>query len=205
MTEEINSLKIAQKQNIFNFNSNFIYWEKVENHEEYKKYFIPKITNEYEYSKQINQTDLTTKYFLETNCFTSYCNKNSKIIYNNLVVDTIYPALDRLIEKMNLVAPSKSTIDNIWYNFYLKNGQHGVHIHKDMDISGIYLLKLEEPNNTIFHYIESGVLFKEQFSSKNIPEGYLILFPGHIPHEVKPCKKNKISISFNIKCFSEYS
>jgi hypothetical protein len=188
-------------ENIFNFNNNFIYWEEVNNHTHYKDYFVPEILKETEkYKNNPNNSELNN-YYKNTNCFTSYFIQNSEIKYNNFIINAIYPALDRMILKMNLRLPSKSMIDNIWYNLYSEGGYHNVHIHRGKDISGIYLLELNDKNNTVFHYMDGCVLFNSEFSTENIPEGSLILFPSNIPHEVKPCKKQKISISFNIKCF----
>ena len=78
--------------------------------------------------------------------------------------------------------------EDCWYQIYKENDFHELHTHARTNFTNIFYLQL--PNK------ESITKIKENFKAE---EGYLISFPGFVPHESAKniYKKHKIIISFN--------
>jgi hypothetical protein len=174
----------------FNFNQSFIYWEPVKNHAQYKADILPVILNN---ENKLNQ------HSTYNNCFISW-GTNVQINYNNIVQEAIFPAIDRMIEEIGLNMPDSYHLFDIWTNYYKEYGNQNIHIHEKTDISGVYLLHLEDPNSTVFYSFCDNPLMDVYKETTEIEEGNIILFPSHLPHEAKGTKKDRITISFDIKC-----
>jgi len=179
------------------FYNDFVFWDKASNHEQIKSILMPEIEKRLGVTKDQNTwvCDVNTEFF------SKYENAGK---YIDLVVSGIYPVLDKFFEELPfLKSPKKSTVVEIWYNHYVAGQFQEVHSHTSrMDISGIYLLKLEETNKTVF-YSYPTTNTKLYCAAKHLveaKEGDIILFPSHLSHYVLPCEKNRISIAFNIKC-----
>jgi hypothetical protein len=185
----------------FIYPSDFIYWTKSKNHESNKKELIQNIIPNLDVTKDQHKNkwrcDLNTEFF--------NISEESVLKYRNLIINDIYPALDKMFEELPLVPPKTSEITSIWYNYYKDNQFQEVHNHvqeyKRPNISGIYLLKLEEENQTIFYSYQSSLNgFVNPVRQIKAVEGDILLFPSHLLHYVAPCSKERITIAFNIKC-----
>jgi hypothetical protein len=180
------------------FYSDFIFWDKAPNHNELKTILLPMIEERLTVTKEQNNwiCDVNTEFFSKDNDIGKYI---------NLIVNSVYPVLDKLFAELNfLTVPKQSKVVKIWYNHYSSGHYQEVHTHSDgqVDIAGIYLLKLDEINKTVFYsypttntkfYCETKQLIEAE-------EGDIILFPSHLSHYVLPCEKDRISVAFNIRC-----
>jgi hypothetical protein len=196
----------------FNFNHSFIYWEMVKNHNIYKKDILSKIF-EIKNNKALLKKELFTKYDSYKNYYISikYDKNSDSLIYKDdggqdlinfdtLIDNAILPAFDRMVQEMNLKKPIEREIKAIWCNYYEKGGYHGLHHHEKSDISGVYLLHLEEPNLTNFYSYNDCLLQTWSKDTKDIEEGNIIFFPSHLLHEAKATDTARVTISFDIIC-----
>ena len=184
----------------FIFPSDFIFWKPANEHKKIKEELFSLIKNNLDKTKdkQLNNwlCDVNTEFFEN--------NLNNKK-YLKLILEEIYPALDALFtEVVNLKKPKQSIVTKIWYNHYNKLQGQEIHSHSSdgtNNLSGIYLLHLEEENKTIFYSYAStnSNLCNSVKKTTEIKEGSIILFPSHLLHYVLPCKKERITIAFNIK------
>lgn len=202
------------------FPSNFIYYDKITNHNEIKEELLPKILE----SKSIINEDTPFKFCLLK---TSFLNKelNNKIFYNSYVfLNMLWNNIDKVINEYNKniykfkINIKESILDHIWYNIYTKGCNHHQEFHSHNcnpnimnnkiyypSLSGIYILHDNNTsNNTIFKTFDK--IFPTKTSSNtintsnidDISEGTLILFPSVLQHCVKPVLEDRITIAFNI-------
>ena len=191
--------------NLYKFPSKFVYWEKIKNHSEVKKNILPSIL---EHSEKLNNSlDENGKRYCEKfKCKTNYFTNDTFLInlfkkyeYEDTI---IWNVIDNLLTREDLKLsrlPKSSNISQIWYNIYSPGGYHNVHIHNGYvcGFSGIYILDLHENNPTKF-YNSGNLFFDNTFTTDELDEGTVIIFPNNLEHYVEPCLKNRITISFNI-------
>lgn len=193
----------------FIFPSNFVYWNKIENHNEIKKEYYPKILN--------SQQKLQRKNKWLAKCTTSFGHEEENNIFANdkFLNEVVWKSFDDMLEK-NLTCyslPSQSYLYEVWFNTYKEGDFQEVHDHqganfiKDnaihaMTYSAIYLMHLEEKNKTVFYQTSPcpGDYGKNNFcyTTEHIEEGNIIFFPSNLLHYVLPCSKNRCTVSFNI-------
>ena len=180
------------------FPSDFVFWKPVNEHNKIKKELLPLIYNNLNSTKDkqidIWRCDVNTEFFESAENYTKYF---------KLIVNEIYPAIDALFNDINsLKIPKQSKVTRIWYNHYVESQGQEVHSHSggSDNLSGIYLLHLEEPNKTVFysHASQGSCLCDTTKQMNEIEEGNIILFPTHLLHYVLPCQKERITIAFNI-------
>lgn len=193
--------------NIYNFPSQFVYWEKIEKHDEIKKNILPSIL---EHSSDLDKlySKENVEYCRKFKCKTSYflSGDDDAFLMNLLSVydylnTIIWNSLDNLLsnEKLNIQDfPKKSKIDKIWYNVYSPGGYHDMHTHGFHEgFAGIYILDLSETNTTTF-FSPGNKFFEKTLYMDKVDEGTLILFPNNLIHSVGCCLKHRVTISFNI-------
>jgi hypothetical protein len=191
--------------NLHIFPSQFVYWEKIKNHEEIKNFLLPKI-KEHSHSLFTLMSEDKIKSCEQQKCKTSYFVNDhflEKIFkeydYEN---DIIWNPIDNMLNRKDLNIsryPSESNIRNLWYNIYSPGGNHKVHTHgNDSGFSGIYILDLNEKNTTIFENFGGNTYLDHRFDTKHIEEGCVVIFPRNLLHYVNPSLKNRVTISFNI-------
>jgi hypothetical protein len=89
----------------------------------------------------------------------------------------------------------------LWFNKYVPGSFARPHEHYSVDLSGIYIVHSEEPNPTIFkQHVNVGNwrYLKEDYTTEDVKEGSVILFPSHLQHWTLPCKAQRYIISFDI-------
>ena len=91
-------------------------------------------------------------------------------------------------------------LKNCWVQKYLKNSYHSLHVHDSDEKSFVWFIEGNEKSSpTVFYdvgfpYINTG----QSISFKFIP-GTLLIFPGFLPHEVRPNKNNnRLIVSGNV-------
>ena len=204
---------------IFHFPTEFVYWDKVEKHEEIKKNLLPIIqenakTKNNPFSSCIFNTSLFKN--KEKNDI-----KNSFLRDKKLLDSIVFKNIDNMFNKYNLFPKNKNRIffvSTCWWNVYNENEYQEEHSHHAEPIynneklfypslSMIYILHDEnEKSSVIFRKDSAGCfypphedcLFKTE-EIKEIKEGTILIFPYNLRHLVKPCiKPGRVTIAYNI-------
>lgn len=203
---------------IFNFPSNFVYWEEVNNHDMIKPILLEKIKRLEEQYHDNNPGLIKAS--------TSYA-KSKNIVDTCMYKDLIWNPLDNAIREHNsdLNKPNiifnDSILDESWYTLYKEGGSFNYHNHDDKlakNINGkyyypsfsvIYILKDENKHNATtftehspysssvhpFHYQHSFDTSK----NKDIKEGCVLIFPSSLYHCVNQVTiPGRITIAMNI-------
>jgi len=207
------------------FPSDFVYWDKVENHNEIKNHLLPIILKKNEENKNnpFNTCLFNTSYFMDERLKT----ENIFLHDKKLVETIIFEPLTKMIKKYNSLGMHQinlgiSVLKSAWWNMYEKGNYQEHHDHSShaLSIDGnifypsfsmIYILHDENE--------KSGIVFKkyapqplippfdeylfQTSNHENIKEGTILIFPYSLGHLVKPCiKPGRITIAYNI--FSTY-
>lgn len=185
---------------IYEFDSPFIYWTKVNNHKAIKDGLVPTI-------KALSKSDTNT--VTVDGSISSYYHQRYPYINKSMLTDIVYNPVQHMIEEKGFDKPDKFEIDGLWWNNYQAGGNTRVHKHSRGDWSGIYLLHLEEPNTTTF-IAQYGEASNTEFMNQNkimdeVSEGHVMIFPSFILHYAKPSIKNRIIISFDVICHYDKS
>jgi len=180
---------------IYEFDSPFVYWKSVNNHQTIKDTLIPII-------KSISENDGAT--VTVDGSTTTYYHQQYPYIDQEMLADIVYDPVKQMIEEREFDKPQQFEIDSFWWNNYQSGGKTRVHKHSRGDWSGIYLLHLEEPNTTTFfaQYGEApNTGFMDQTKTMDeVGEGYVMLFPSFLQHCAQPSVNNRIIVSFDVIC-----
>ena len=108
-------------------------------------------------------------------------------------------------------------ISNAWININAKGGSNALHDHPGASLSGVFWINApKDSGNIVFknphNFVESSTLprYADHLSASfnkyqsfylEPKEGYMVLFPSHIQHNVNENLSNedRISISFNLQ------
>jgi len=141
--------------------------------------------------------------------------ETKRIIKNiKLTKDTVRPEMnltsfyqsskelyDLLINKLNVNFKKLNlNLKHCWVQKYLKNSYHSVHTHNPKGKSFVWFIEGNEDSSPLCFY---DVGYPSVDINKNIVcefvPGKLIIFPGFIPHEVRPNKNNnRLIVSGNL-------
>ena len=209
---------------IHNFPSNFVYWEKVEDHEDIKKMFLDQIKSIGNNTKDNKQgiVNGSTSYGIE-DCTLLNLLENYEGIANKVVWKPINEAIRQLNSNRsgNPITIKKSLIDSTWFSEYKEGGCFEYHIHnntyKPYNINGrqytpsfslIYILRDEDqPNTTSFRnpfsmYVSTEDNFESEFDTRHeseIKEGTVLVFPATLYHNVREIQTpNRITVAINV-------
>jgi hypothetical protein len=108
----------------------------------------------------------------------------------------INPLLKNLTEMISSMGFKTYNITEIWFQQYIKNSEHGWHIHGS-NYTGVYYVELNE-NSPQTEIMNPEDLTKKQ--KLNVKEGDIIIFPSFVIHKA-PLLINdyrKTIVSFNI-------
>lgn len=187
----------------------FVWWTKIENHQEIKQKYMPLVNQDYELNRQTYKLkslwscSVTSSFFSDSLILSIFDN----YFINTIVWNTIDKMFEEMNEKIYLPIPFNSELKHIWYNRYETGDWQEIHDHasEKISFSGIYLIDINEENSTTFYNNKTMNCFDLQckaFSTPHIEEGSVIWFPSELEHYVNPVKKERTTISFNIA--SEY-
>ena len=196
----------------YHFPSEFVYWDKVENHDEIKKEILPKIL-EANKNKKNNPFD-SCKF----NTSFEYNGKPDLNVMNKKMFDVILFYLEKMFKTMNFNV-EKLMINKGWWNVYDEGEFQEEHNHlgdpnySNGDLfypalSVIYILHDEnEKSSIVFRKPGPFPLMKPHdervFKTedvKEIKEGTILIFPYNLRHLVKPCiKRGRVTLAYNIR------
>jgi hypothetical protein len=201
------------------FPHDFVYWDKVQNHEKIKNDLMSIIKN-----KNFNNTEKQGLEDAHTDFIPGMTVSDSDLMHPELTGE-IWRILDEVMKNIfnddNSFSPKfkKSEINNIWCTKYDKNGEFELHCHSYGQVthkeygeyipsfSMIYILNDDnERNSTVFTKLDAKIPFIQQseyhFNTHDIDdigEGTLLVFPSTLYHRVKRVKvPNRITIAINI-------
>ena len=201
-----------EKDNFFLFPNPFVWWTKLDCHEEIKEKYIPLINKD---------IDINQKYYNQKNDWnckitTSFFNEDKFLLHifdeeflNKVIWNSVDKMLAELTHKIYLPVPDSSIINHVWYNKYDDLNWQEIHNHENIgspnQFSGIYLLSLEEQNTTCFVYQQHLKCYTSEtlytLNTSHLDEGHVIIFPCELMHYVNPSiTKNRLTVSFNIDC-----
>jgi hypothetical protein len=114
----------------------------------------------------------------------------------------IHKNLDGLvIEKLgHILKAFNLKLNHCWVQQYLKYGHHSIHTHHPKQKSFVWFIEGDKNSSPISFY-DVGYPYVDINTPKDfkfIP-GTLLLFPGYMPHEVRPNKNNnRLIVSGNL-------
>ena len=180
----------------------FILVYEVKNHLKIKSKILSYIKNLDELNVSDNFQNLKTSYYNSKN------NDFEKKILNDgeIIDNVVWEPIDYFLENNPFFIQSKpenSILRNMWFNYYENDSFFSTHTHPGSTFSGIYLLHLEEKNNTEFYFSGSGNSNYQyvNYRTEHITEGHVILFPSEVFHSVPKVNSKKITISFNVNSY----
>ena len=177
------------------FNAPFIFWTKVPNHKEIKDYLFPQIKNLY----YKNKKDYTIHW--KSYVYTSFNHLNDFIKEDWIIKSILWEPLDKMFSEIELtLSPCESHLKQIWWNYYPEGGYQEAHTHEGTctTFSAVYLLDINEENNTVFTDLSQMFYLQKEHHTEDIKEGSVIIFPSNLLHYVIPSKKERCTISYNI-------
>ena len=129
--------------------------------------------------KQINKIKLKKDDNIPDMNLTSYYDKNKSFD------DFLKNKLNKVFEKYKL------TLKDSWVQKYLKNNYHSLHTHDVKTKSFVWFIQGDKNSSPLYFYDVGFPMVDTNQSIKiNFVPGKLIIFPGFIPHEVRPNKNN---------------
>ena len=100
----------------------------------------------------------------------------------------------------NIIESYKLKLTYCWVQQYLKNSFHTVHTHNSRGVSFVWFIEGSKKCSPLVFY-DIGYPLVEVNSPKvfEFLVGRLIIFPGYIPHEVRPnTTNNRLIVSGNL-------
>ena len=138
--------------------------------------------------KQIKDIKLTKDNNIPDMNLTSYYNESPS--FNNFIKNK----LSDVFKKHNL------TLQNSWVQKYLKNSYHNLHTHNILYKSFVWFIEGDKNSSPLYFYdVGYPVVNTDQSIKINFVPGKLVIFPGFMPHEVRPNKSNnRLIVSGNV-------
>ena len=179
--------------------SDFVYVYKNPRHNEIKKRLMPKIEQAcIDYPDELKSKDWHCT-------IVSSFHKELDIFDDDTIHQIVWEACDNMFMETPLsYTPKHSTLQKIWFNRYETGQFQEVHAHDhgSTSFSGIYLLDVSGPNETVFSSITGSPFLQWQIDTsknENIREGCTLIFPSTLQHFVNPVSTDRTSIAFNIQ------
>ena len=138
--------------------------------------------------KEINKIKLKKDDNVPDMNLTSYYNRN--ISFDNFIKNKLL----NVFKKYNL------TLKDSWVQKYKLNGYHNLHSHNIYGKSFVWFIKGNKNSSPLYFYDVGYPVINTNKSIKiNFVPGTLVIFPGFIPHEVRPNKNNnRLIVSGNV-------
>lgn len=199
----------------FIFPSNFVYWEKVANHEKIKEQLLPTIL---EKQKETEATPGGWQCKVNTS-FGQNTEFNRFLFQEEIIKELIWNPMDNMYSQLGDIIPiaEQSMLEDGWYSVYDNPVDHQEMHHHLSDrfgdggnyftsYSAIYLLRLQEEKNSTVFYSRGPHTGMDPWKSISynpaddnpIEEGTVFIFPSHLMHCVNPSPNSRITVSYNI-------
>jgi len=138
--------------------------------------------------KQINKIKLKKDNNVPDMNFTSYYNR--RLSFDNFIKNK----LSNVFKKYNL------NLTRSWVQKYFKNSYHVLHTHDVKHKSFVWFIEGDKNSSPLYFYdVGYPVVNTNQSIKINFVPGTLVIFPGFIPHEVRPNKNNnRLIVSGNV-------
>jgi len=138
--------------------------------------------------KQIKKIKLKKDKNISNMNLTSFYEKNKEL--DKFVVNK----LKNIFEKYKL------KLKKSWVQKYGLNSYHNLHTHHIDEKSFVWFIEGNEDSSPLYFYdVGYPVVDTNQTIKINFVPGILIIFPGFIPHEVRPNKNNnRLIVSGNV-------
>ena len=119
--------------------------------------------------------------------------KNFKREWVDYIID---PLMNNLTEMISSMGFETYRLTEIWFQQYIKNSQHGWHIHGN-NYTGVYYVELNE-NSPQTEIMNPDNLTKK--TKLNVKEGDIVIFPSFVIHKAPKLINDyrKTIVSFNI-------
>ena len=110
--------------------------------------------------------------------------------------------LDKFVKNKlkNIFKKYKLKFKNSWVQKYLQNDYHNLHTHHIDEKSFVWFIEGQENSSPlVFYDIGYPIIDTQQSIIIKFVPGTLVIFPGFIPHEVRPNKNdNRLIVSGNV-------
>jgi len=138
--------------------------------------------------KQIKKIKLKKDKNISNMNLTSFYEKNKEL--DKFVVNK----LKNIFEKYKL------KLKKSWVQKYGLNSYHSLHTHHIDEKSFVWFIEGNEDSSPLYFYdVGYPVVDTNQSIKINFVPGILVIFPGFIPHEVRPNKNNnRLIVSGNV-------
>ena len=138
--------------------------------------------------KQVMEIKLTKDDNVPDMNLTSYYNRS--LSFDNFIKNKLL----NVFKKYNL------TLKDSWVQKYLKNNYHSLHTHDVSHKSFVWFIQGDKNSSPLYFYdVGYPVIDTNQSIKINFVPGTLVIFPGFIPHEVRPNKNNnRLIVSGNV-------
>lgn len=178
----------------------------------FKNYPVTKYTfstDVYEIQTEISHLNIIQKVvnskFYKEDMLTTY-DKNTNCLLQDQYVslkDHVYSILKVFTE--SICGKKDFFIQNAWFQGYVENQFHGMHCHdlREEHYSMImYLQCTDNSSETVLRCPGYPYILMKDIVYIKPKEGKIVIFPGYVPHEVKPNKDDKriiLSLNFYLK------
>jgi cytolysin (calcineurin-like family phosphatase) len=179
---------------LFEFENPFVFWTSVKDHQKIKDKLVPRIKRDSANEDLIHRPNefMVSSFYSQTYDY----------ITDEMLKNIVWDPLEQMHVEKQIMTPSNYTLEAFWWNVYQPGGFAKVHSHASADWSGVYLVHLEEPNQTYFyshfgHTPNTGYMNQQKILDEAV-EGDVILFPSFLEHSFHPGAKDRIIIAFDI-------
>lgn len=191
-----------KNNNLFLFDSPFIFSCNVKNHNKIKELYLPKILEFENNNKDNPKYKWKTYSNYDWNSSTSVVENYNIFFDDYFIKNVVWDSLDSLFSSydyFNGFDSKKSELQRLWWNVYCKNGFSELHHHGTGSISGVYILELNETNTTSF--IHRNEIGHHRHVANYAIEGTVLLFPSLLEHYTLPISGDRrVTISFDVYC-----
>ena len=191
---------------LYNFPSQFIYWEELPEHTDLRDELLEFINNDNAWNGDMYR-ERASQYWGSTLTTSYFRTQPLEFVTQEMYDQIVWCPFQRMYEEMEtLPRAEQNYLAEFWYNQYNIGEHQEVHNHikgNNATISGIYILESEAPSPLTFFNPNHPIAYQSgtthSFDTKDLMEGTVILFPSCLLHYVKPAQSKRTTISFNIQ------
>jgi hypothetical protein len=190
---------------IYQFPGPYVWKRKFPGHEELKARVLPKILA----AAEANAGNLSFRWdnkgdsTILTNYFTESVNPWGYFEKGDIVAIALESAreFEKSSELPGASFPKDYAIKGFWWNRYVEGSLAPPHVHSP-GISGVYILEQTGRCPLEFMHVNHYAADSEEpnvYYTPDAEEGDILLFPGTLPHWVRPAQSPRTTVSFNLR------